>query len=151
MTKQEEDLGFDPNQLRLDEEIAKMEKEKQRLTNELKSLNTHGFFARLDRDRTGYYFPTINSKKDKGDFIIVTNFIMTPLSVVSENGTPLVYIHNGLVKPEIIEIPSKRLKNLTSFKTFMFERGPYFFDGTQKHFDAILNSMPLLAKIKDPS
>ena len=151
MIKQEEDLGFDPNQLRLDEEIAKMEKEAQRLSSEVKSLKKHGFFARVDRDETGYYFPNIKPKKYKGDFIIVTNFIITPLSLVSENGTPLVYINNGVIKPEIIEIPPKALKNPTSFKTFLFERGPYFFDGTKKHFDAILKSMPSLAQIKDPS
>ena len=107
--------------------------------NQRSSITKFGFYSKEDGDRTGYYFRTGQGADGESNFHSITNFVMTPLfhKYDQDDNTRIVRINNGLMEPEVIELPSKALISVESFKTFLFERGPYFFDGSKIHLDKL--------------
>lgn len=103
------------------------------------SLMKFGFYSKEDGQQTGYYFRTGQGAEGESNFTAISNFVMTPLfhKYDQEDNTRIVRINNGIMDPEVIELPSKALISVDSFKTFLFERGPYFFDGSKSHLDKL--------------
>lgn len=103
------------------------------------SIMKFGFYAKEDGERTGYYFRTGTDGDGEANYKAVTNFVMTPLfhKYDQEDNTRIVRINNGVTPPEVIELPSKALISADSFRTFLFDRGAYFFDGSKTHLDKL--------------
>ncbi|MGB1300371.1 MAG: DNA primase, partial [Pseudoalteromonas tetraodonis] len=95
----------------------------------------YGFYGLIEKHRTGYYFQTSSD----GDFKAVSNFVITPLFHKSDedDNTRIIKIDNGIMEPEIVELPSKALISVDQFRNFLFDRGPFFFDGTKQHLDKL--------------
>lgn len=103
------------------------------------SIYKYGFYWIVDGKETGYYFRTSPGGDGENNFRAVTNFVMEPLfhKLDQEDNTRIVRINNGVNEPEVIELPSKALISVESFRTFLFERGSYLFDGTKLHLDKL--------------
>ena len=103
------------------------------------SIMKFGFYGKVDGERTGYYFRTGTDGDGEANYKAVTNFIMTPLfhKYDQEDNTRIVRINNGVTPAEVIELPSKALISADSFRTFLFDRGAYFFDGSKLHLDKL--------------
>jgi DNA primase len=92
-----------------------------------------GFFGQVDGDKTGYYF-----RSGENNFRAVSNFVITPLfhKKEEEENTRIIKIENGR-GAEYMELPSKALISVDQFRTFLFDKGAYFFDGTKADLDKI--------------
>lgn len=95
----------------------------------------YGFYAKKDGFDTGYYFRF----GEEGHFKAVTNFILEPLfhKYDQADNTRIIKIDNGVKPPEIVEMPSKALISVDQFKSFLFDKGPFFFEGTKAHLDKL--------------
>lgn len=95
----------------------------------------YGFYSKKDGAKTGYYFRT----GEEGQFKSVSNFILTPLfhKYDQEDNTRIIKIDNGMMPPEIVEMPSKALISVDQFKSFLFDKGPFFFEGSKAHLDKL--------------
>ncbi len=96
----------------------------------------HGFYhiKKFKDERTGYWFRTSAS----GDFTQVSNFVMTPLfhKYDQDDNTRIIKIENEFTT-EIVEMPSKALISVDQFRNFLFEKGPFFFEGEKHHLNKL--------------
>jgi DNA primase len=100
-----------------------------------------GFYFILDTadkdymtNKTGYYFSAGDSK-----YVKMSNFIFEPLfhKPDQDDNARYLTLKNGIDEPEIVELPSKAMITVDQFKTFMFEKGAYFFDGAKPQLDRL--------------
>lgn len=94
----------------------------------------HGFYSLINKEKTGYYF-----RSGENQFTSYSNFVMTPLfhKLDPDDNTRIIKIDNGILPPEIVELPSKALISIDQFRNFLFDKGPFFFDGTKQHLDKL--------------
>ena len=103
------------------------------------SVMKFGFYGKVDGKRTGYYFRSGSNGDEETNYQALTNFVMTPLfhKFDHEDNTRIVKIENGVTEPEVIELPSRSLISVDSFRTFLFDQGFYYFKGTKVHLDKL--------------
>jgi DNA primase len=108
-----------------------------------------GFYGIIEGDKTGYYF-----RSGEDSFRAVSNFVITPLfhKKEEEENTRIIKIDNGRGQGEFMELPSKALISVDQFRTFLFDKGAYFFDGTKVDLDRInkryLHQFPTAYELK---
>lgn len=95
----------------------------------------YGFYGLIDGNETGYYFRT----DSEGTFKSVSNFVITPLfhKFDQDDNTRIIKLDDGRGNTEIVEMPSKALISVDQFKSFLFDKGAFFFDGTKTHLDKL--------------
>lgn len=97
----------------------------------------HGFYAHLDKGRSGYYFRT----GDKS-FSPQSNFIVEPLMHVYSKGDNkrIIAIENGF-KKVILDMASKSMMSVEQFAAGCYEEGNFMFWGSKIHLMRILNTI----------
>lgn len=100
----------------------------------------HGFYGIVERgerenNKTGYWFMSSSET-----FVKLSNFVLTPLfhKYEMEDNTRVFRLENGVVNPEIVEMPSKALISVEGFRQFLFDKGAYFFKGSKVHLDKLM-------------
>ena len=107
----------------------------------------HGFFAKKDGVKTGYYFGS------GGQFKARTNFIISPLyHVYGSDNRRMMLIDNG-IEEAVVEVPSKALLSPDQLLPLMFDQG-YFIpregfgkDNLYKILGSIGSKFPLVHEL----
>ncbi len=88
----------------------------------------------MENNKTGYWF-----MEGPETFLQKSNFVLTPLfhKYEMEDNTRVFRIENGIMGSEIVEMPSSALISVEQFRKFLFDKGPYFFDGSKLHLDKL--------------
>lgn len=95
----------------------------------------HGFYEMVDKGRAGYYFWAGGKEK----FSQVSNFVIKPLFHVYSkmDNKRLVEISNGKYN-SVLDLPSKALVGIQTFRELMYQEGNFRFDGNATHLNKIV-------------
>lgn len=95
----------------------------------------NGFYGIINGDQTGYYFSNGPHFEKK------SNFVMTPVFHKYDpvDNTRIVKLDNGHDKTEIVEMPGDALIKPDKLSQFLWEKGPYLFEGTKLQLLKIIN------------